>query len=191
MNSTPVLPDGYREILKINLQKDKKLATIINIFSILLMIALFFIGNSFVSISTLFDMDDSIIIYYIRIALLFLGFIIYLILHELVHAVCMKAFGANKVNFGFTGLYAYTGSDSYFGKKPFIVIALAPIVVWGIVLLVLSFIVPERFFWAVYFIQIINISGAAGDLYVTYKFLRMPKNILVRDTGVKMTVYSD
>lgn len=63
-------------------------------------------------------------------------------------------------------------------------------VVWEIVLLILNFIVPMSWFWVVYFIQMGNVSGAAGDLYVTWKFSKLPKDILVKDTGVEMTVYS-
>ena len=33
-------------------------------------------------------------------------------------------------------------------------------------------------------------AGAAGDAFVTVKFASMPKDILVRDDGVGMTVYS-
>lgn len=190
MNSTQVLPQGYNEILKINLQKDKKTAIIVNIFAVLLMVAAFFIGNSFVSIATLFDMTNGIKSYFIRFALLLLGVVVYLILHELVHGICMKMFGAKKINYGFTGMYAFAGSDCYFGKKAYIIIALAPIVVWGIVLLIMNLIVAENFFWVIYVIQIVNLSGAAGDLYVTYKFSKMPKNILVRDTGIEMTIYA-
>ena len=62
-------------------------------------------------------------------------------------------------------------------------------VIWGIVLGVLCAALPESWFWVVYFIQIANISGAAGDAYVTYKMLTLPKDILVNDTGVAMTVY--
>lgn len=60
----------------------------------------------------------------------------------------------------------------------------------GIVLAVLQFAVPDSWAWIVYFIQIINISGAAGDIYVTYKMSRLPADILVNDVGVSMTVYS-
>ena len=42
----------------------------------------------------------------------------------------------------------------------------------------------------VYIIQIANISGAAGDYFVTFKFSRFPKDILVRDSGTAMRVYS-
>jgi len=67
---------------------------------------------------------------------------------------------------------------------------LAPVVFWGIVLAVINVLVPLEWFWVVYFIQIINLSGAAGDLYVTVKFSRLPSDILVQDYGVGMTVYS-
>lgn len=57
--------------------------------------------------------------------------VVYMVLHELVHGACMKVFGAKKVRFGFTGLYAFAGSIEYFKKAAYIVVALAPLVVWG------------------------------------------------------------
>ena len=101
----------------------------------------------------------------------------------------MKGFGAKKVKFGFTGLYAYAGSNDYFYKKPYITIALAPVVFWGLVLLVLNCLADKFWFWNIYFIQVGNLAGAAGDIYVTCKLLKMPSNILIRDTGVAMEVY--
>ena len=38
--------------------------------------------------------------------------------------------------------------------------------------------------------QIGNISGAAGDIYVTVRLWNEPSTILVRDTGVDMTVFN-
>ena len=102
----------------------------------------------------------------------------------------MKCFGAVKVKYGFTGLYAYAGSESYFYKIPYIIIALAPVVLWGVVLLMLNCAAGTYWFWNIYFIQISNISGAAGDLYVIYSFSKLPRDILIQDTGVSMTVYS-
>ena len=69
-------------------------------------------------------------------------------------------------------------------------IALAPIVLWGIVLAALNMLVPVEWFWVVYIIQIGNISGGTGDLYVTWKFSKMPDDILVHDSGIEMEVYS-
>ena len=61
----------------------------------------------------------------------------------------------------------------------------------GAVLLALNFVFSSgAAFWCVYIVQITNISGAAGDMYVTGKFLRLPRDILVHDSGVSMTVYA-
>ena len=72
----------------------------------------------------------------------------------------------------------------------YFIIALAPVAVWGVVLLALCMLVPAPWFWSVYLIQIGNISGAGGDFYVVWRFAAMSPDILVRDAGVGMTVYS-
>ena len=61
---------------------------------------------------------------------------------------------------------------------------------WGFVLAVINPFVPYEWFWVVYIIQITNISGAAGDIFVTLKFSRLPSDILIKDYGVGMKVYS-
>ena len=151
MRGTLTLPDGYAGLCSIDLQKDKRLALLIN-------------GLA--------------------------GYAAYVVLHELVHGVCMKYFSGAPVRYGFTGLYAYARSEAYFTKKRYFIIALAPVAVWGVVLLALCMLVPAPWFWTVYLIQIGNIAGAAGDFYVVWRFAAMPPDILVRDAGVDMTVYS-
>ena len=113
-----------------------------------------------------------------------------MVLHELVHGIAMKICGTKKVKYGFTGMYAFAGSQDFYNKKAYIYIALAPVVLWGSVLAVITPLVSAEWFWVVYMIQIINVSGAAGDLFVTVKFLRLPRDILIRDYGVGMKVFS-
>lgn len=191
-NSTPVLPSEYNEIYSLDLQKDKKTALIVNGAAIVIMLILFFIGYKVMPVFSLFGTDDEF--YYrttfIKLIVLCVSMVVYLLLHELVHGITMKLFGAKKIKYGFTGLYAYAGCDEYFAKAPYIVIALAPIVIWGIVIFIINCFVPDDWFWIVYIIQIMNISGAAGDLYVTFKFSGFPKEILIKDIGISMTVYS-
>ena len=144
----------------------------------------------FVPITTLLDMGQGMGVYMLRIGALLVGMLAYLVLHELVHGITMKLVGTKKVRYGYTGLYAFAGSDDYYDKASYITIALAPVVLWGIVLFVLNLLVDRDWFWVVYFIQLMNLSGAAGDYYVTAKFMKLPKSILVRDVGVSMTVYA-
>ena len=190
MKAKEILPEGYQEILSIDLQKDKKLAKIVNGLAAIIMVVMGVAMHFVVPISTLFDMSQGIVNYLFRFGGLIVAMIVYMIGHELVHGITMKAYGCKKVNYGFTGMYAFAGSEWYFPKKSYLVIALAPIVVWGVILLILNFLIPAQWFWVVYFIQIMNVSGAAGDLYVTWRFTKLPKDILVKDVGVSMTVYS-
>ncbi|MGX8688621.1 MAG: DUF3267 domain-containing protein, partial [bacterium] len=87
---------------------------------------------------------------------------------ELTHAAVMKAVGGKEVKFGFTGLYAFAGSTvDYFDKSSYRCIALAPLILWGIIFGILTFILPESWFWVAWLLQAGNVGGAAGDVYVT------------------------
>ena len=190
MKAVNTLPEGYQEIYSVNLQKDKKTALLVNGLSLLIGIIMAVPMHFVVPVTTLFDMEKGLIGYIIKMAVCFILMLVYLVLHELVHGIAMKICGTKKIKYGFTGLYAFAGSDDYYAKKPYIFIALAPIVFWGIVIAIITPMVSTSWFWVVYIVQIINVSGAAGDIFVTAKFSRFPKDILVQDHGVGMVVYS-
>ncbi len=187
---TQTLPEGYAEKLRIDLQKDKKTALIVNLAGLAIMLALGVVMHLIVPVTEIFDMESGLGAYILRFGVLIVGYFAYIILHELTHAAVMRAFGGGKVRFGFTGMYAFAGSETdYFGKFAYRLIALAPLVVWGVIFGVLQALVPREWFWVAGLLQIGNVSGAVGDLYVTLKLAPMPGTILVRDTGVDMTVY--
>ena len=184
------LPDDYREIYSIDLQKDKKMSVIVNGLAIVIAALLAIPMNFVVPFYTMFNLEngtkDMLIKYGVLIALM----ITYMILHEIVHGIAMRICGTKKVKYGFTGLYAFAGSKDFYDIKSYIFIALAPVVLWGVILGVVNLFVPIGWFWVVYLIQIVNLSGAAGDLFVTIKFSRLPKDILIQDYGVGMKVFS-
>ncbi len=190
MRAVESLPAGYREIYSVNLQKNKKIAIVLNVIALIIAAVMIVPMNAFVPISSLFSIESGLMNYFIRFFVFIVSMIGYMCLHELIHGITMKAFGTKQVKYGFTGLYAFAGSEDYYDKKSYIIIALAPVVVFLFVLAVINVLVPLEWFWVVYFLQILNISGAAGDLFVTFKFSQMPKDILVQDSGVGMTVYS-
>ena len=191
MKSSMTLPHGYKEIMKVDLSGNKRLFIFIQLLSLLLgalVIAIPFIfGFAKEAFLAIFDTSYSPLINY---AILLLGMIFYIILHELVHGIFMRAFSKARIKYGFKIFYAYAGCDAYFAKRPYVIIALAPIVILGILLLLLNLFLPISYFWSVYLIQVLNVSGAAGDIYVTARFAGMSKDILVKDTGTSMTVYS-
>jgi len=189
MRSYSELPEDYTEILQIDLQKNKRLMLLVNALAIAIGIIMAVPMHFYVPIGSLFSMDKGLFAYSVRFAALVVLMIAYIVLHELVHGMAMKLCGTKKIKYGFTGMYAFAGSTDYYAKKPYIFIALAPVVLWGVVLAVINPFVPRDWFWVVWMLQIVNISGAAGDLYVTCRFFRMPSDILVRDHGMSMKVY--
>lgn len=191
MKAVSQLPDGYREIYSVDLQKDKKLSLLVNGLAILIGVLLAVPMHFVVPIYTLFDMSQGLGAYCLRFGVLMVAIVAYMVAHELVHGAAMKLCGTKRVKYGYTGLYAFAGSEDYYDKAAYIFIALAPVVLWGVVLLIVQCFVPVSWFWVVYLVQITNLSGAAGDYYVTARFSRLSKNILVRDSGVSMCVYSN
>lgn len=191
MKSYTALPCEYGEIYSLNLQKDKKKAILVNGIAVIIGVAMALFAHFFVSpVSSLFDFSDGFGMYFLRFGVLIASSVAYIILHEAVHGVAMKICGTKKIKYGFTGLYAFAGSDDYYPLGPYVFIALAPVVLFGMIFAVLCVFLEGAWFWVIYILQITNISGAAGDLFVTVRFLLLPKDILVRDFGVSMTVYS-
>jgi hypothetical protein len=180
------LPEGYRQIRKIDLMRNKKEAIIVNALAfavMLVMIALgFFICPPLTEL--VLNVDKLI-----STALLIVGIVFYMILHELVHGAFMQAFSGEKPRYGYSGLYAYAGSDALFDRGQYLVIAFAPVVLLGLVLVVLNIAFYETNFWFFYIIQIINVSGAAGDFYVGAQIGRSSGAILIRDSGTDMTLF--
>ncbi len=189
MKAYQELPDGYDEVMRIDLQKDRKASIAVNVLAGMVMVAVLAVGAIIVPAGEILDLDFGSGLL-LRFAVMILGMLVYMVLHEMTHGAVMKAVGARKVRFGFTGMYAYAGSlEDYFDKGSYRLTALAPVVVWGIIFGVLAVVVPASWFWVIWFLQAANIGGSMGDVYVTAKLWKKPASILVRDTGVDMTVF--
>ncbi len=190
MHTLQELPENYVKIEELNLQSNKKLALKINGLSTLLMVIMF-IGMNLIYpfadfIGKNIEEPRKLMVQFL---VLLPAYIVYIILHELTHGVTMKHYGAKKVRYGFTGLYAFAGSlEDYFDKYAFARIGLAPLTVFGLLFLLLQFLIPS-WFWTIWFLQIANVSGAAGDLYVYFHLRKLPDSIKIRDSGVDMIIY--
>lgn len=190
MKSCSVLPENYIQRTVIDLEKDKKAFWFVNILSLVIAALMVAIGVWAVPLDLEPDADNFVLELLLPLIVLLAGIFAYIVLHEAVHGVFMYAFSRVRPRFGFKLVFAYAGSEAYFDKIRYIVIALAPVVFWGMVLLIIDLFCKGIWFWVFYIIQVCNVGGAAGDLYVTAKILRMPKDILIQDTGTQMTVFT-
>lgn len=181
------LPEGWVLHDTIDLKNNKKQFWLVQGISLLLCAAFITAGCFLVHPKVFFE--DSPARIWALLALI-VGMIIYIVLHELTHGVFLASFTKTKPKFGFLGWAAYCGNEAYCNKPCYAVVALAPVVVWGIVFGVLNaFFRTGVWFWLVWFLQTLNVSGAAGDLFVTFKLFGYPKEILVQDTGISMKVF--
>ncbi len=152
------LPEGYREIKKIDLMSNRKEMILINILALGILCGMVALGFAICPPFSKLLLGVQTII---NIILLLASVMLYIILHELVHGILMKAYSGVKPRYGFTGLYAYSGSDAYFSRRQYLIIAFAPVVLLGAVRRCSTY-GYESWFWFFYIIQIVNISGAAG-----------------------------
>lgn len=89
MGARRALPEGYKEIFSVNLQKDKKIAIFINALALLISAVMIIPMHFYISIETLFDMSQGLDAYAFRFFCLMGLIVIYMVLHELVHGITM------------------------------------------------------------------------------------------------------
>lgn len=180
------LPEGWRLAREIDLLHDRKTFLRVNLLSAALTLGVLALGAGiYLARPEAFPLAG----WAAQAAAGLLGSAAYLLLHEAVHGVCIWGYVRRRPSFGFGGGYAWTGlKDAYFDKRSYLVIALSPVVLWGAVLLGLAAALPA-WFPAIWFVQAINLGGAAGDYYVAHALGSLPEDTLCNDTGVAMKFY--
>ena len=114
--------------------------------------------------------------------------VIYIPLHELTHGAAMLALSGVRPSFGIKLPYAWCGSPVWFDRRSHIITALAPVLLWGILLQILIAALPREWFWPLWLTQLSNLSGSAGDIYCVYYLARMKGELLIQDTGTRMRI---
>ena len=181
------LPQGYAPAARLDLLNDRRQLIAVTAINLVLMVLL--IAGA-VLLGRPIHISGRHLGELLLKTLVFLGgTALYMVLHELVHGLTIRLCGA-KPFYGFRTAYAYAGSHAYFSRGAYLAVALSPVLLWGAAIALLLAVIPAGWFWPVYLIQVMNLSGAAGDYYVTYRILQMPPDTLVQDTGTEMTFYT-
>ncbi|MBX4265796.1 DUF3267 domain-containing protein [Clostridium estertheticum] len=97
------------------------------------------------------------------------------IVHESIHGLAYRIFGG-KVKYGFKGIYAYTQEISGIpiDRTKFLIILLSPLTIMSIATLLL----PS---WLGGIIFLLNLLGASGDLYMSFKLIKYDSNSKIVD----------
>ncbi len=182
------LPEGWVLHDTIDLKANKKAFWLVNGLS-LLVFGLFILIGWFI-VNPIDAINETAGDIFVPVFVLLGGLVVYVVVHELTHGVFLSAFTKMKPKFGFVGWAAYCGNEGYCDKPRYAVVALAPLVFWGIVFGMLNVFFHEGiWFWIIWFLQAMNVGGSSGDLYVSCKLVKYPQEILVQDIGTRMQVY--
>ena len=180
-------PRGYRQIEVMDFVRNRKQLMIVGVSGIVVTVLMVAFGLIFYPFSPTWEFLKA---NWWAWPLTAAMYVLYILLHELTHGVLMHALSGVKPKYGLKLPYAYAGSHVFFDKKSHNLIALAPLTVWGIALFILERTLPAGWFWLFYIIQISNVSGSVGDVYCVLHLFRLPRDIVIQDTGTRMRVFA-
>lgn len=135
---------------------------------------------------------DNLIKLSIVMFIALIGFIIYIVLHELTHGLFYKIFTKQKLTFGVSLTYAYCGVPNiYVRKKEAIIACLSPLIIFSIIFLTLIFILPPNYInLSIIILFSFHFGGCSGDIYLSLILLtKYKKDTYIKDTGPTQYIY--
>ena len=124
------------------------------------------------------------------------GLVLMPVLHELVHGISMRSFGARpRYGFLWKAMAFYATAPGFaFQRRRYLVVALSPLVVLSLLAVLLMALLPGTpWIGLIAFIAALNATGAIGDLWITGLVLRYPKDAYIVDErdGVRIFLPGD
>ena len=189
------LPRGYKLATCLDIRSDSKSALKVTLLSLVFAIP----GCIFIALTLIFKSDeiskayDRSPIAFLMIVLL--GYILYIILHELEHGRVYKKLTGEKLTFGINPLCAFCGVPNVFTyRKTALKAVQAPLILYSVIFTVLIFATLFVFPLLSFGISIIfafHLSGCSGDIYVMWLLTRKytEDTVLMNDTGPTMSIF--
>ena len=183
INNQSVLPAGYDVRTTVDLKTDRKIAAGIQV--VFLAIAVAMVGLALI-LGLPLSSGFSI---WVTTVMTVAACLAYMALHELTHAGVLRWCSGSRPTIAFRFPYLIVGGQGYLTRRRFLLVDLAPVVVWGLVLVTLLLTLPQEFFLSVYIVMILNFAGSSGDYFQAYAIAQLPPTALIRDDGRVTTVY--
>ena len=127
----------------------------------------------------------------VNMILMLAGVFLYRFCKSVIRMILLKVLGAQSVKFSFAGTYACSGSDDYFDIMAYIILAVAPIVALGAVLIVINILVPTAYFLPAFMLLYVNFTLIFSEILVLFQvFMVSGGNALVSASGKTLIVYA-
>ena len=182
-------PEGFKNKKTIDLNADKKLRLSINGAALAAAAVLTLLGCLYEPVTRFFDAAGAWRLL-LRFALLLVGMGVYFYLNEYIRRFMIEKVTGKAALVVREKPCVFTAPARCLTVKEYLKISFAPVLALGALLLLLMLILPAKLFWQVYIIQIINLAGAAGDVYTAYMLLKMKKDVQIEDDVTSITIWS-
>jgi hypothetical protein len=194
-NASPTsesLPDGYQEVLYWRVTEKYSRVLLLNILGVILLV-LFGVLYSSLAV-TLGKLPPGMIELGLpEIGLGILAILLTLVLHELIHGLVMRIFGA-KPRYGvlWNQMMFYATSPGHaFRRNSYIVVALAPFILISSLVILGMWLLQGTAWVALLGVGgLFNASGAVGDMWITRIVLRYADSAYIMDErdGVRVFI---
>ena len=182
-------PEGFKNKKTIDLKADKKLWLSINGAALAAAAALVLLGCLYEPVTRFFDAAGAWRLL-LRFVLLLVGMGVYFFLNEYIRRFMIEKVTGKAALVVREKPCVFTAPARCLTVKEYLKISFAPVLALGALLLLLMLILPAKLFWQVYIMQIINLAGAAGDVYTAYMLLKMKKDVQIEDDVTSITIWS-
>ncbi|MCC7447769.1 MAG: DUF3267 domain-containing protein [Anaerolineae bacterium] len=191
------LPPGYTRVERLSLESPRTVL-LLNLFGLLGIIPglLFFllVDRALYALNlqpavdvALFSMNGLLVV-----CPSFILMILIMVVHELCHGLAFRLFGA-PVRYGMDlskGVLFATADGYYFTRDAYIVIGLAPLVLITIGIILCMVVAGGSLRVIIALMGVVNMSGAAGDIWFVTVCLRYPRTLIARDLGDSVELFS-
>lgn len=183
LRNTAELPRTYREHRTVDFKQDKKLAVAVQgLFVLMALVA----GGAALLLQLPLETSWSPIL---TISVTLFACLIYMAVHEATHGVVLQMLTKVKPSYAVRFPFLTTGNHAYLTRRSAVVVALAPAVIWGIVLAAALLTLPQDYLRTAYILLALNFAGSAGDCVEVYVVSRQQPDALVQDVGDKVHVF--
>lgn len=114
-----------------------------------------------------------------------LGCFCYIILHEAIHLIFMKFFSKGKIHISIKFPTISVGSNGKFNKAQFMIVALAPVIILGVILILLILFSPKEYTFFLTILLILNFAGSGGDYLQVFEMHKYPNDTFLRIVAMK------
>lgn len=183
LRGTTALPATYRQHLTVNLQENKKFGIAVQ--GIFVVVALVAVGAALVLRLRLATEWAPLV----TIAVTLTACLVYMAAHEATHGLTLQLLTRVKPTYKVRFPFLTTGNRAYLTRRTAVIVALAPVVTWGVVLVVALLTLPADYRLTAYILLALNFAGSAGDVVEVYVVSRQPTDALIQDDGNDLHVF--